>query len=445
MKRGPFEEKLVNKLGGYETNIDLEGAWNALETKRHKPNKRRSIFLFLFLGLGLLISGISFKMFINDQGSLTTQTSEDKILSLSNEKLASNTTSPEHTKAITAAKTIVAPPYKASSNRHDVKTKINKPLFLLGQTNEVNNTFPESEIKTKLNTKLSASNKTSKLKLYKLENFTALDGLSYLVSYQSNLNESLEYVKQVNGYKKRKQLWLGLTANYGKSFKNLSTKDSGLVDLVQFQNQHIQALDAYSINLFIERKTRGVLFWRAGAFFNHRTDRLTDQFTRSSTETRPDQLVEIIRKPDGTEEQVFGEGDVYIYESIQNTNYLRYQQISLNLQAGLKLPLSKSIDLNLFAGLAYALQLSQKGQTISSIEQRGSYSELANLPYKTAGLIQGQAGLELNYKLNKKTQFVIGTLGSLDINNLQQTSSGIIEKHQFAGIQIGLKRLMYSR
>lgn len=60
------------------------------------------------------------------------------------------------------------------------------------------------------------------------------------------------------------------------------------------------------------------------------------------------------------------------------------------------------MDLNLFTGLAYALKLSQDGLTVNSIESLGSYTELADLPYQSAGLIQGQAGVELSYKLNKR-------------------------------------------
>ena len=51
MKKGRFEEKLVEKLGNYETNLDLETAWEALELRRNKPKRRKLPFLWLLFGI----------------------------------------------------------------------------------------------------------------------------------------------------------------------------------------------------------------------------------------------------------------------------------------------------------------------------------------------------------------------------------------------------------
>ena len=271
--------------------------------------------------------------------------------------------------------------------------------------------------------------------------------LAYLESIQNSVNtrSSIPTILTKTGmgrYRKKQPLWLGLSIGYSKSFQSLQATDMTQQELVDLQKAAIQTLDAYSLRLSIEQDTRSAFFWSAGLFVQQHTNRLTDDFTQTSTEIRPDQLLEIIRQSDGSEELIYGNGPVRVETKVQTTNYLRYQRFNLSLLSGIKIQLSKPLQLALAVGPAFAVQMRPRGKTIAGPESIGTYIELADLSYKTTGLWQAQASTELNFILNRTTQLSLGAIGGVDLNSIQQQSSGIKEKYQYLGFQLGLKKYL---
>ena len=60
MKRGQLEQKLTEKFRNYESEVDLDLAWESLNAKREKPRRKRFFIFFFLFGLMLLSSGSNF-------------------------------------------------------------------------------------------------------------------------------------------------------------------------------------------------------------------------------------------------------------------------------------------------------------------------------------------------------------------------------------------------
>lgn len=448
MKKGRFEEKLVEKLGNYETNLDLETAWEALEVRRNKPKRRKLPFLWLLFGVLALGVGTlernQIQVFKDPQNAPAKYTAGTKTSIVTSSGVLINDST---------IKAIVHSKEQASNSKFTTKAQNVKARKTILSNLKSSLTPLVSIKKQQPLAEYTASNnglsKTSPSQEKTFEKGSTpilayLDGIQNSISTKSSTLTSLSKLSR-RKYSKKQPLWLGLSIGYGKSHRSLEAVDMAQQELVEKQKVAIQALDAYSIRLFAEKDSKSTFFWNAGLLLQQHTNRLTDNFTQISTETRPEQLLEIIRQPDGSEELVYGEGPVSVERTIQNTNYLRYQRLNLSLLAGVHLRLSKPIHLKLAAGPAFVVQMRTSGKTISTLESVGTYVELTDLAYKTSGLWQAQVSAEVNFVLDQSTQLSLGTLGAVDFNSVQQQSSGIEEKYQYLGIQLGLKKRLRKR
>ena len=69
MKEDWLDKSLENKLDNYDSPMDLENAWGALQARREKPKKKKRFFFWLFFGLLTIGIGAWGSYFIFNQQS----------------------------------------------------------------------------------------------------------------------------------------------------------------------------------------------------------------------------------------------------------------------------------------------------------------------------------------------------------------------------------------
>ena len=76
MKDDWLNKNLEEKLDGYDSPMDLENAWESLQTKRQEPKKKNRIFFFWMI-LGFASIGFGGSYFLSNNSTLTENSNEE--------------------------------------------------------------------------------------------------------------------------------------------------------------------------------------------------------------------------------------------------------------------------------------------------------------------------------------------------------------------------------
>ena len=441
MKRNQLEQKMFEKFEAYESDLDLNQAWETLERKRRKP-RRKGIIIFIF-GIGIFGAGLTFHFTNPDNLSASvSENSAQKYIETQPlpTSIIQEKTDRESEAIIMAGKpseiSSIKLPYVKKESTVNFHSKSNPEQENLAKDNDFDLLHPQI---SSIEIEPSGPSLFSTIPLVAMFNPIKRSEL-HLLEFRRMDQPMSSLIPLMLPRRKNKNWWIGISLSYGKSYKTLQAKDQTQSELAQLQDQLIRPLDAFSLELLIEKKIRRNFYLKGGLIFAHRTDRLDDQYERNYTELRPEQLVEVIRKPNGTEEFIYEEAEVQLQEATTTTKYLRNQLFSIPLLAGFEFPVKNNLSFRIYGGMAYSFLIKHRGQTFETINSRGTYVDRSTLPYKKSGLWQALATLEVNYKFNSNTMIFFGLNSSFDMNNLQKANSGIIEKYQFLGGQIGIKK-----
>lgn len=234
--------------------------------------------------------------------------------------------------------------------------------------------------------------------------------------------------------------WFGISGGYGKTFRKLEALESSQIDWVSIRNAVELPLDAFYMDLFLEKKITRNFFVITSLGFSQRTDKFFDTYDFEYPEDIDNHLLEVIRFPDGTEELIYGQAVGNAKETTIETRYLRKRFIDLSLLAGYEFLLNRKFGISVAAGGGHAFLLSAKGKTVNA-NSLGEFRNISELEYRKAGIWQAKTEMNLNYRFSPTIHLQVGLNGRFDLNNLLKTSSGLSEKYVLLGIQGGLKKM----
>ena len=73
MKKDWLDKKLTQRFRDFDSQMDFENAWNQIEKSRNQKRKKRVVFWFLFIGILVMSSSITFVHFNENKSVLSKQ------------------------------------------------------------------------------------------------------------------------------------------------------------------------------------------------------------------------------------------------------------------------------------------------------------------------------------------------------------------------------------
>ncbi len=194
--------------------------------------------------------------------------------------------------------------------------------------------------------------------------------------------------------------------------------------------------------LSIRKDLNEWFFLQSGVQYHRLVNKVNHSYEIFNTQWFDNQVIQVIRLPDGTIQEVFGEveGEVTVVGTVKRFN--PYHAASIPLPAGLKLGINGNLDFQLSIGGNFSVWTQQSGQIINEDKTQGVWQNLDNLPYRTTDHIQGLLRLESAYYLNSDLAIGTGLQFQYDITNRLEGAIGFEEKYHSMGLWLGFRKIL---
>ncbi len=463
MKEDWHNKELQNGLGNYDSPIDLEGAWEALDAKRH-PKKAKRRFAWLWLGVLclLVVGGYYLLDNVNDEISVSEkvvvvnpdlkQESNVKLEAQNNTQLLSeyeaeiaNELKGKNTKTLFERidKTQVSQTegntkflkgktarYLLSGNVKSIQAAAVIDLEDKSQIQDPN--LPVAIIKptdfgiktqtSKTNDQESKNNQESlnqNEKKVTTANESIIKNHSKIVEERSSsdsllasavagepdiVNDSipnLDDLKNELGISFIAKSSIGISASYGFLTSGSVSKDE-------------QSLDALAVDVFYEKEISSAFYFKTGISYKQYTNKLKVNEEYVYFETENDVIL-VNSYISGLEEEITGEVEVEYRATHNHLLYNRYSFVAVPILVGYKVNFAKRSKLKLETGISTSLFTSHSGNLyatglIESLENIDGYNA------KKIAVLQGLLGLQYEYWFGGKTYLFVGSQMGLDLN-----------------------------
>lgn len=462
MKNDWLNKNLEEKLGEYDSPLDIENAWESLQNKRQPKKKNRFFFFWIFSGL--MTIGVAGSYFLlNDKSDNNTITKLENNLeevnqpfenietpystlpnSENNSQLHSDKNITSETKTIFNKNKNLENHNYSNSKNNQLDENSNTSFSEVINNAVVNTITPNSnlvfskktndnfivpnqneekgneKIKSLVDSIISPKEKTpmaviflpnlkmSLLELPSHENFDIL-----------NLNSSKKYTQQVLDpvlipFHPKK--YLHLNVGYGvRSTGKILTNE--------------KPLDILSFNILYEKYfPHKNVYFKTGITFDqfvNSTEKISEQIV---TAPHDNQLIEINHFQNGTTENVFGITDISTIEKTNEKNYNRYRLVSIPIIIGYDI-FSHRSNIQIEAGFA---------RSILGIHS-GKYFDLVDSDFEKQRVWQGLYGLNFNFRTGSRINIFSSLKGNYHFNKMGKSDQLDMEKFRFHQVQIGLR------
>lgn len=444
MKENWHNKELKNGLGGYDSPMDIEQSWEALEARRKPKKKRRTPILFWFFGLGVLIMvglyilNLPEKVSDNFVDSRAIAESVSKEIKKGNEERI--LTKPDQAKIkesmddrdhLTQRKFEEKKTRTKSSGSKRNLTSVSRNTKLVGNSKEDPKglTFQNSsknEVETIVESNNSLITRTEyKQNTYELNDARLMDRNLPAISIIQNINligiiptNNLDFYDIPILNKKDfsdKSIVNPRQIGFSTSYSFLT---SGLVA------EKESALDAFSGFLFYEKSLFRNVYFKSGILFQQFTNRLNVKEQRTYFETEENVTVIINSYQDGSEQKIKGTQEIKFVETTTHNLYNRYRFISVPLIVGYKIPIGNESSLKFEGGISSSFYNLHSGQAY----QDGiisPYENIKEFESKNIGVIQGLGSFYYELNLNKKSTVFFGSQITLQLNESVKLNKGV--------------------
>lgn len=456
MKNKPFEDELRERFADYESSADFEQLWGQLDDRR----RRRVIPFWWWLGSASAILLVVLAIgWWQRPAAICVDLGAFPI--------------PATTVSLNTSDTVIKGNSIIIKNQMNVPTSTEAEEVDLARTNDVKNLQSSTELTTIniINGTIdsTASNKSTMRSRFAVENRGIERANTTVVTppTKSLPNELPTEIKTPKNkiisplltqsikpffypkmhFKSSVQpfynpsyvrWWLDVRIFYGKNFRELQTDNLALLERRLATEQPLDAISgSVQLRYYFNQK----LYMQTGVRYQQHTTKLTENTNRTFTEMRDNALVEIIQYTDGSREEVRGQAEVEITETVERTLYNQYRSWSIPLTVGTEIKLAKKWYWNAGVGLNYHFSQRQDGQIYLNATDFLP-AEMNSVDYHTTHQFSMLGQLETRFLLANKLMFIIGIEGQLPLQNLRRTGE-IIEKYSLlqgtVGVQIPLR------
>jgi hypothetical protein len=459
MKQEWFDKKIANEMQDFDSFMDFESAWKAIEAKRNKKKKRAIYFWLTCLGL-LAVSGLAISFYLTGNNEKTISNNQHSITQEINEPIFENNKKNivDENSAIKIESTPLSEntPKKggilinhnnnlSAKIKHDNNLKIetisikNKNELLITENKSIDELKDNTETTPNYQSIPAPSAKANKYKeKHTLPN--ALFTPNFYVRYSGKkilVNTIVEDEFNFTSSNKPTIQW-GMDLAFGKYFRQLSATENTITDWVNTRQQLETPLDAFYAGIYLKKYFSERFFLQPGLGFLQHTARFEEFSKRNYSELVDDQLIEIIQYSDGTEDRIYGDQTANFTETQLITSYQKSRSSLLQIMAGLDFPFNKKAGVNLSVGASISLFTSISGKTIEKELQAGKYENLTNFGYKKSGQLYGHGNAGIYFDLNKNWKLSSGIQTMIGLNNQVKKENGFNEKFNFLGANISL-------
>lgn len=456
MKQEWFDKKIANEMQDFDSQMDFESAWKSIEAKRNK-NKKRAIYFWLTCLGALAISGLAISFFIINNNKKTISSKQSSIAQEINEPILENNNknifdeglvvnsenTPLFNKPEEKENTLTAVDDKFAKSSNENNLKINSISSTIKNKLIINNNSSPIDLKesAELITNIppiASTNKNSTLRAFPDAISTPNIYVQYLGNKRIiNTNEG----EDINIHSRNKPtIHWGVDLTYGKYFRQLSATENPYTDWVNARQQLETPLDVFYTGIYIKKYFSERFFLQPGLSLLQHTARFEEFSQRIYSELVNDQLLEIVRYADGTENLIYGEQAANFTETQLVTSYQKSRSSLLQILAGLDFPINKKMGVNLSAGASISLFTSISGMTIRKELQSGKYENLSNFGYKKSGQLYGHGNAGIYLNLNKNWQLSSGIHTMIGLNNQIKKGNGFNEQFNFLGANISFEK-----
>lgn len=467
MKKDWLEQGLNDKLGNYESSMDLEEAWMALEAKRQAPKRKRRFLIWWFLGGILVLSLSASGYFLWEKGTmnesmdtsdifkieqnivencietpisnptnkelhLSGQATEDKSLNpkglrqdiaiaeFAPNKLKNGKTRPTNTESsITATKSIA-----------NIQSKANKPNVMIKNTSNISSSWKDENQELQATTRvsyqaLSETERESEMipKLPTLNNLLEIPNIDL---EKLNFSQLSTLDKEMRTKHKTTFVpqYVGVESGYGWRSKGKVLEDE-------------KPLDVFSIHLFYQKYLNKKIYLKTGIQFSQFTNKLELDSTNTYTQVVDNQLILINEYADGTIDNVYGLAEIETIETINMKLFNQYKFLSVPIILGLELSPFKNSSFQVEAGFSTTIFSKFDGHFMGN----NGLEKLENLNLKKTGILNALYAAQWNIRPFKRANWklFLKYQGSFQWNKLSEQPRLNMEKFNAQQLFVGLK------
>ncbi len=455
MKENWHNKELQDGLGAYDSPMDLDKAWEALETKRKPKKEKRRFFFLWFFGLLALISIGSYSILKNNAKEVDTLSivnerlnevaqniSETKVLEKENADLSKKekTIAEEEVKKVESKGQLKSIETKTETNdtaidkveltekgEGSILEILNNNKFtnererLVFENNKERNTR-SSQIKStiskdskRLSQKTIAQDNpenrfskkaislNSRLELPNVLKGVPLPSLQFTFSgFDLQEKESKMIVKDRPNSKKNLRTRFGLSSTYA-------------IFTDGFIQSGEQPLDAMMYRVFYERFISPKFYLKTGFSFQQFTTELTMTEIDTDLEMENNLLLIENQFQDGSITQEYGTGEVRYVQSNNHQFFNRYRLVSIPLLVGYEFPVFSKSSLQFEVGVATSILSAHSGKIIEN-ETHLSFDESSNFEERSIGVLQGISAVQYQVEVGQRLFLFLGAQANFHMN-----------------------------
>ena len=469
MKENWLEKGLQEKLNDYNSLMDLEGAWNALEDTREPPKKNRKFFIWWILGLSTLAISMTYLLstptepenseIYNSSVDISEETKNfkdikelgfNKIATLeSKNNLRSAAKHLDNNEKHSILNTSSFDSYQVKANEIVNKTqklaskvfrRDNSKITITNKSNfaSENIRYDKSNINNEYrNVDLVNSNYVNTALILSTSEISR--PLSYLVIPQATLFKGQDKIlkpyltrrisdnEDNDKYVKLLTQTFGIGGGYGLSSKGKVLDEESPLDNLTLQINYQRFL---SRNFYI----------KTGVYLDQYTNKISSINTSSYVGSLDDQTIIINSYQDGSTEEIKGSVDVDIKETTSYLIYNQYQFISIPIIFGIEVFNINNSSFQFEGGLSTTIA-SRYDVKFWSSEDRQVISSLEDTDLSQYGLFRGLYTVQWNYQISNATDWgvFVKYQGQYQLNDISSNIELNLEKFNAHQFLIGLK------
>ncbi len=232
---------------------------------------------------------------------------------------------------------------------------------------------------------------------------------------------------------------IGIKSAYSMPFRTIKGSEKTASVRRQQTETFLESMD---LQIQVQKFVTNKLYLVSGITIGQYRSKFLDEFQLVNTNVAFDnQVTEVVIKNGVPVESV---GTVYgsRTEFHTRTKYQRYVDISIPLQLGIQLPLSRTWSMRAASGFNYSLFHLNKGKVLASATSIGTYADLTTLNYRNFGLIQSASNMEVVKSFRGNLDIALGIQMKYDLNSRVKVldNAATTDKFHAYGVHFGLMK-----
>ena len=444
MRENWLDDELNKLFDDYDSDINLEAEWNALQERRQK-DKRPSLLWILFLGFAVaagswyIYSSSSTTMVVSDAEPSTatedlpiTQSLNSQTPNTQSEIALIKNTQTENTRGLNTK--IVN---SQNSLKEDKVAEFKKPNVQNAKSSLSSTTVSSLPTQAQASNINQSQSKTSNYALTTQKNIViGLDDVSKFVKeivFMPLLPTYLEIDRSlIEGFAENNNRTRKTSSRAGNQYLGFTFGYSPLTKGSILEDE--KAIDGFSSSISFKKYLSPKFYLATGLGLDHFSTQLTGKSQYSYTQLEDNQLIERYINSDGTIDDVYGIGEVAVTETSTFQLYNRYKFISVPVIFGVQLYEKAQSHLELEAGVSASFVSQYELKYFDGINQFKNYD---NLDLRESGVFNGITNLTWHYQPQSmdRLDFFFRLGARLQLNDI--TREKIIDSKRFQSFTLG--------